>query len=311
MSQPHDLPRTKPALALAVGVLAVSSGSIFVRLSDAPPLVTAAWRMTFATALLLPFAWWSARDELRRLSRGDLATGALAGFFLALHFATWITSLSFTSVANSTVLVNTAPVWVALLTPWLTSDRITPRAWLGISASVAGAVVIGFGDFTGGTRALIGDALALAGSLALALYLLSGRRLRARLSLPAYLSVCYSSAAALLWICVLAVGLPFTGFSVGTWGALLGMALISQHLGHSSYNWAMRHFSAGFIAVCLLGEPVISSLLAWWLFDETLTWLKAAGGALILAGIYLAATARTKTCADIDAGVPHPVQDSK
>ena len=164
------------------------------------------------------------------------------------------------------------------------------RAWLGIGVSVAGGVVIGFGDFSGGSRALIGDGLALAGSLALALYLLSGRRLRTRLSLPAYLSVCYSSATVLLWICVLVAGLPFTGFSSTTWGALLGMALISQHLGHSSYNWAMRYFSAGFIAVCLLGEPVISSLLAWRLFGEALTGMKIFGGALILAGIYFSAT---------------------
>lgn len=287
--------RTKPALALAVSVLAVSSGSIFVRLCDAPPLVTAAWRLTLATALLLPVAWWKARDEVRQLSRGDLGIGALAGFFLALHFATWITSLSFTTVANSTVLVNTAPVWVALLTPWLTRDRVTPRAWLGIGASVAGGMVIGFGDFSGDSRALVGDALALFGSLALALYLLSGRRLRARLSLPAYLGVCYSSATVLLWCFVLAGGLPVTGFGRGTWGALFGMALISQHLGHSCYNWAMRYFSAGFIAVCLLGEPVISSLLAWRLFGEALTGIKVTGGALILVGIYLSATSQTKT----------------
>ena len=289
---PH---RALPSLALAVSVLAVSSGSIFVRLCDAPPLVTAAWRLTFATALLLPFVWWKARDEVRKLSRGELGIGALAGFFLALHFATWITSLSFTTVANSTVLVNTAPVWVALLSPWITRDRVTPRAWLGIGTSVAGGVVIGFGDFSGGTRALIGDALALAGSLALAFYLLGGRRLRAKLSLPAYLGVCYSSATVLLWCCVLVAGLPFTGFGSNTWGALFGMALISQHLGHSSYNWAMRYFSAGFIAVCLLGEPVISSLLAWRLFGEVLTVMKIFGGALILVGIYLSATVHTNS----------------
>ena len=290
MHQSEPRPRFNPALVLLTGVLAVSSGAIFVRLSEAPSLVTAAWRLTFATLLLLPYALWKARDELRRLSRRELGLGMVAGLFLALHFATWISSLSFTSVANSTVLVNTTPVWVALLTPWLTRDRVSRRAWLGIGASVAGGIVIGLGDFAGGTRALIGDGLALAGSLALAGYLLSGRTLRARLSLPAYLTVCYSSATVLLWACVLVAGLPATGFNAKTWGALLGMALVSQHLGHSSYNWAMKYFSAGFIAVCLLGEPVLSSLLAWQLFGEALTWGKAAGGALILAGIYLAAT---------------------
>ena len=283
-------PRFNPTLVLLVGVLAVSSGAIFVRLSEAPALVTAAWRLTFATLLLLPYALWKVRPELRQLTRHELGLGALAGVFLALHFATWISSLSYTSVANSTVLVNTAPVWVALLAPWLTHDRVTRRAWLGIAASVAGGVVIGLGDFAGGTRALIGDGLALTGSLALALYLLSGRKLRAKLSLPAYLTVCYGSATVLLWACVFVAGLPATGFNAKTWAALFGMALVSQHLGHSSYNWAMKYFSASLIAVCLLGEPVLSSLLAWWLFSEALTWGKATGGALILAGIYLAAT---------------------
>lgn len=292
MPSAAERPRFNPAIILIIGVLAVSSGAIFVRLAESPPLVTAAWRLSFATLILLPYTLWKTRDELGRLSRRDLAIGALAGFFLALHFATWISSLSFTSVANSVVLVNTAPVWVALMTPWVTRDRVSRRAWLGIAASVTGAAIIGFGDFASGSRALIGDGLALGGSLALAIYLLLGRKLREKLSLPAYLTVCYSSATLLLWACVLVAGLPVTGFNAKTWGALFGMALVSQHLGHSSYNWAMKYFSAGFIAVCLLGEPVLGSLLAWWLLGEALTWGKALGGAIILAGIYLAATER-------------------
>jgi drug/metabolite transporter (DMT)-like permease len=302
--------RFNPIFILILGVVAVSSGAIFVRLADSSPLVTAAWRMTLATLVLLPYAFWKARGELRQLSRRELGLGALAGFFLALHFATWISSLNFTSVANSTVLVNSTPVWVAIMTPWLTRDHVSRRAWLGIATSVAGGIVIGLGDFAAGTRALLGDGLALAGSLALAFYMLCGRNLRARLSLPAYLTVCYSSATILLWACVLVAGQPATGFNAKTWGALFGMALVSQHLGHSSYNWAMKYFSAGFIAVCLLGEPVLSSLLAWWLFDEALTWGKAAGGALILAGIYLAATASNpfaKSRPNESASIPNDV----
>jgi drug/metabolite transporter (DMT)-like permease len=297
---PAPRPRFPPGLALVAGVLAVSSGAILARLSEASPLVTAAWRVGLATLLLAPFAWWHARAELRGLSRRELGLAALSGGFLALHFATWISSLSYTTVANSVVLVNTNPVWVALLTPWFTRDRVSARAWVGVGVSVAGGVVIGCGDFTGGSRALLGDGLALVGGMAAAGYLLLGRRLRARLSLLAYVTVCYGSAAVVLWVAVLAAGLPVTGFSGQTWGALLGMALVSQNLGHSSYNWALKYFGANVIAVSLLGEPVLSSLAAWWLFGEALTWVKAAGAALILAGIYVSATVGAGTAGERD-----------
>jgi drug/metabolite transporter (DMT)-like permease len=290
MNTPAPPPRFPPGLALVTGVLAVSTGAIFVRLSEAHPLVTAAWRVGLATLFIAPFAWWRARAELRALTRADLALAMLSGVFLALHFATWIASLSHTSVANSVVLVNTNPVWVALLTPWLTRDRVSRRAWLGVLVSVAGAGVIGWGTIAGGSRAWLGDGLALAGGLAAAGYLLLGRRLRERLSLLAYITVCYSSAAVVLWVAVLTAGLPCTGFPLPTWGALLGMAVISQCLGHSSYNWALKHFGASVIAVSLLGEPVLSSLAAWWLFGEVLNGTQAIGAAFILTGIYLSAT---------------------
>lgn len=283
--------RFNPVWVLATGVLAVSTGAIFVRVAAAPPLVTAAGRLGLATALLLPFALGRSRVEFSALRRGEWALAGLSGGFLALHFATWITSLDFTTVASSVVLVNTQPIWVALLMPWLTRDRMSGRAWLGVAASVAGGVVIGCGDFAVGGRALLGDGLALVGSVAAAIYLLLGRRLRARLSLPAYATVCYGSAAVLLWAVVLGARLPVAGVSFKSWSAIFGMALISQHLGHSSYNWALKFFRPEIIAVSLLGEPVIASLLAWWLFGEALTPGKAAGAALILGGIYLVATA--------------------
>lgn len=282
-------PPFPPGLALVLGVLAVSTGAIFARLSEAHPLVTSAWRLTLAMAVLAPMAAWRARAELRSVSAGQLGLAGLSGLLLALHFATWISSLSYTTVANSVVLVNTSPVWVALLAPWLTRDRLSAKAWVGVAASVVGGAVIGLGDFAGGTRALVGDGLALAGGVAAAGYLLLGRRLREGLSLLPYVTICYGCAALTLWIVVLAARLPVTGFGARTWGALCGMALVSQVIGHSSYNWALRYFGASVIAVTLLGEPLLGSLAAWWLFGEALTWLKAAGAALILAGIYLAA----------------------
>ena len=296
-------PPINPYLPLLFGVFAVSTGAIFARLADAPALVTAAYRVGLATLILAPFAWWKARDELRKLSRGDFLLAALAGLFLALHFATWISSLDFTSVANSVVLVNTNPLWVGLLTPLIAKERVGRRTIAGILISVVGGVFIGFGDFAGGARALLGDGLALAGSICAAVYLLLGRNLRRKLSLLSYVFVCYGSAAVLLWIAVLGLGLPVTGYSSGTFAAFGAMALISQVIGHSSYNWGLKWFSAGLIAVTLLGEPIFSTILAYFLFDEGLTWMKFVGGACILSSIYLVAagekSAHRQSTADV------------
>ena len=284
-----DAPPFNPSLALVSGVLAVSTGAIFARLAEAPALVIAAYRLGLASVILAPIAWWQARDELLSLRKKDYLLAILAGLFLALHFGTWISSLDYTSVANSVVLVNTNPLWVGVLTPLISKDRLTLLTKLGIVISVMGGVIIGAGDFVAGGQALWGDFLALLGSICAALYLLLGRNLRRELSLLAYVVLCYGSAAIILWTSVLVLRLPIAGFSMGTYTAFAGMALISQIIGHSSYNWALKWFSASLIAVSLLGEPIGATILAYIIFAEGLTWAKSIGGGLILAGIYLAA----------------------
>jgi drug/metabolite transporter (DMT)-like permease len=278
-----------PLLALALGVGAISTGAIFARVADAPSLVIAAYRVGLAALILAPFAWWKCSREIAALSRSDWKTVLGAGFFLAVHFATWIASLDYTSVASSVVLVNTIPLWVGILTPFLTGERPGRGTLAGIALSFVGGVFISAGDFAVGDRALFGDALALAGGLSAAIYIMLGRKVRPRMTLLAYVTACYGSAGLLLWGMVLLSGTPCVGFSVPTWWAFLGMAIIPQILGHSSYNWALRWFSSATVAVCLLGEPIGSTLLAWIFFGETLTAWKTAGGALILAGIVLAA----------------------
>ncbi len=282
-------PPFNPAIALIIGVMAVSTGAIFARLADAPALVIAAYRVGLATVVLLPVAWFTARQELLRLSLKDLRLAMLSGLFLALHFATWISSLDYTSVANSVVLVNTNPLWVGIFTPLITKDPIKRATVVGIGVSVIGGVIIGAGDFATGGKALWGDFLALTGSICAAAYLLLGRRLRKKLSLTAYITVCYGSAAVILWGLVLALRLPITGFSHQTLAAFWAMALFTQLVGHTSYNWALKWFSSGMIAVCLLGEPIGSTILAYILFHEGLTVSKFMGGAFILSAIYITA----------------------
>ncbi|MFC1857586.1 DMT family transporter [Thermodesulfobacteriota bacterium] len=285
----NGVPPFNPYFALVSGVLAVSTGAIFARLADAPALVIAAYRVGLATLIIAPIAWWKAGAELKNLSKKDFKLAILSGFFLAMHFATWISSLDYTSIANSVVLVNTNPLWVGLLAPLITKDRMKKATIVSIIISVIGGGIIGAGDFATGGKAVFGDLLALAGSICAAFYLLLGRNLRRKLSLLGYIMVCYGSAAVILWIIVLGLNLPVAGFTTNTYTAFWAMALITQLIGHTSYNWALRWFSTSLIAVSLLGEPIGSTILAYIIFNEGLTWAKVIGGTLILSAIYIAA----------------------
>ena len=275
-----------PYWVLTIGVVGVSTGALFVRLADAPALVTAAYRLGIALLCILPFAYWKARAEIFSLTHRQSLFGILAGFFLALHFASWISSLDYTSVANSVVLVNTIPLWVAILTHLVTKEKVKAHTWMAILLALIGAFILCGDSFSINQGALRGDGLATAGAFFAAIYILLGRNLRSRLSLLAYVTICYGSATFFLWMAVLASGQATTGFSNETWWAFLGLALLSQLLGHTSYNWALKWVGASMVAIALLGEPVGAVILAWLFLEETLTWQKALGGAIILYGIY-------------------------
>lgn len=259
---------------------------------EASPLAKAAWRTTLATLLLLPFAARSLRPALRALQPRERALLAASGLALALHFAAWIASLDLTSVASSLVLVCTSPLWAALLSPWLTGERVRPREWLGIALLLAGVAVIGGADFRVGGGAWLGDLLALGGAVAVAVYLLLSRRLQRRVPALAFLCFAYGGAAGWLLLGCLAAGLPLAGFGGQTTLALLGLALVPQLLGHSGYNLALRWLPASTVAIASLGEPVLGSLLAWWLLGVVPPAATVAGGAIILAGIVIGLSGR-------------------
>ena len=280
--------------ALTIGILAISTGAIFVKLADAPSLVIAAYRVGIASVILIPIAVLTVRHELQDMSASDWRFALLAGFFLSLHFAAWVASLKFTSVANSVVLVNTSPIWVGIFAPFITNEKMKPMVLVSILLSVSGAIVIGLGDYASRENALWGDCLALAGGVCTAGYLLMGRRLRQKLSLIAYVSVCYGCAAFILWILVLLFDMQIWGFSDQTVTAFFAMALFPQLIGHSSYNWALRYFSTGFVAVSLLGEPIGSTFLAYIIFHEGLTGMKVIGGIIIMGAIYMAARSENR-----------------
>jgi len=287
--------RALPFLVLGAGVVVVSFASILIRYAQADgaaSLTIAAVRLTLAGAALAPFAWMRAGDEMLRLGRRELGLCVVSGILLALHFWAWITSLENTSVASSTVLVTTNPLWVALASAIWLRERPGRGATIGIALCVAGSLLIFAADAGRGSGArapLLGNAQALAGALAASGYLLMGRALRARVSLAAYIWIAYSSAALLLLVAVALLRLPVWSLSGSAWLCMAGLALGPQLIGHTTFNWALRRLSATFVAVAILGEPVGAALFAWLLFGERFSVLQAIGFAALLAGIFAAA----------------------
>lgn len=298
-------PRFPPLVALFVAVGAASTASIFIRYAQAyaPSLSIAAWRLGLATAVLLPIAWLRHRQDLRRVAPADLGWIALSGALLSIHFATWITSLAYTSVASSVVLVSIAPLFVGLLSPLFLHERPTRRVAFGILMAFAGTLVIAGQDACAGSAAgfacpplrelfggpaLRGDLLALAGAATVAGYMLIGRRVRARVPLIPYISLTYGCAAVGLILMALIAGQPLAGFPAPAYGWFALLAIGPQLIAHSTYNWTLRWLPAALVSISLLGEPVGSTALAWLLLGEVPAGWTLAGAAVILAGIVLA-----------------------
>jgi drug/metabolite transporter (DMT)-like permease len=271
-----------------VGIAAVSTASVLIRLAHAPALVVGAWRLLLATAVLTPWGWPRLRREWPGLTRRQVVYLALAGVALAVHFAAWISSLSYTTVSSSVILVSTNPIFVGLASRYLLRERVSARQAVAIGVAVVGSAVVGYGDVGMSGRAMWGNALALLGALAASAYILLGREVRRTLSTQAYVWPCYGIAGLLLLAMCLLTRQPLMGYSGHTYLMLVLLALGPQLLGHSTFNWALAHFSPVFVTLAILGEPVGATLLAYLALGEAPGAITLAGGALILGGIYMA-----------------------
>jgi drug/metabolite transporter (DMT)-like permease len=280
-------------LWMVVGVVAISTSPILIRLAAVPALALAFWRCLAGAAVLAPFA---RRGRAGGLARGDLALLGMAGVFLAAHFALWNASLALTSVGAATTLVSCTPLFVGIGARFL-GEAPGRRTWAGIALATVGAVVIGVSDALAGPVAgaqatgasgLLGDVLAFAGAAAVAVYLLIGRVMRQRLPVSTYAASVYGTAAAVLLPACLLTGSSLGGYAAGSWLAVAGVVIGPQLLGHTVFNSLLTSVSATVVSVVLLIEPVGATALAWLLFHE----LPAAGfwvGApLVLAGSWLA-----------------------
>ena len=279
----------KPYLTLFVGVLAVSFAAIFIRLADAPPLVIAAYRLTIASIILIPIASIKSMRGLKKLSRRDMLLILLSSISLALHFGLWITSLSYTSIASSVVLVTSHPAFVAIISYFLWGERLNRLTIGGIAIALIGVIVINYGGFTFGSQALLGNLLALLAGFVVAVYLIIGSQLRARINLLSYLTLIYSCAAVILLIATVISGHSFFGYSPTTYIMLILLALVPQLIGHSSLNLAVRLVPVTLVSVAILGEPVGATLLGWLIprIGEIPTVNEIVGGLLVLGGIFI------------------------
>jgi drug/metabolite transporter (DMT)-like permease len=235
------------------------------------------------------------------MSRRDVWVAVLSGAFLAAHFATWIPSVRYTTVAASTVLVTAAPVFVAIASAWM-GERVPRGTRYGIALALLGALVVSGGDFGISGRAVYGDVLSLLGAIFAAGYFLIGRSLRQRLPLLVYVTIVYASCTILLAPVMAAGGTPFTGFPGATWGLFVLMAIVPQIMGHTVFNFLLRDLDPTVVTVGIMGEPVGASLLALAFFGEAPSWWTAVGGVLVLAGIYWAITSQARR------EVPVPVE---
>jgi drug/metabolite transporter (DMT)-like permease len=274
-----------PYLTLSLAVLFVSFGAILVRLASAPPLAVSFFRVALASALLLPFAAGDARRAWPALSPRHRLLLLGSGLALALHFATWIASLSYTTVASSVLLVNTAPLFAVFLSRFFLREQPPLAVRAAIPVAFAGAALIAAGDWAGSPGTLLGNGLAVAGAVTVAVYQVIGRGLRAALPLNAYVLGVWATAAAALAALAAAFGVPLSEYPPRTWLLFLVLALVPTIGGHGLVNKSLRSLPAPTVGLFLLGEPVLASLLAWLLFREAPGPWTLAGGAIVLVAL--------------------------
>jgi drug/metabolite transporter (DMT)-like permease len=289
-------------LVLLVGLVAASMAAIFIRFAQAegvPSLAIAAGRLTIAVLVLTPFVLARHWSAIRALSRRDLLLIFVSGFFLAIHFAAWVTSLEFSSVMISVVLVSSGPIWVALLEVMFLKTRLGWLIVAGIAIAVLGGIIIGFpsGDqsLSLDNASVTGGLLALLGAMTVSVYVVIGRNVRARLASLPYIWLVYGVAALLLLLVLFVTRTPITGYSTEGYLWVVIMALVPQLIGHSSFNYALGYLPATFVSVAAQVEPIGSAVAAYFLFNEVPTSIQFAGSLVLVVGVLVVIWGQART----------------
>jgi drug/metabolite transporter (DMT)-like permease len=282
-----EKPKINPYAAVVIGVLSVSTSAIIVKLCNAPSGVIAFYRLFFSVLFMLPIFLKKHIHELKLITKKDLLFSTFAGILLAFHFILWFESLNFTSVASSTVLVTLQPLFAFIGTYIFFKEKLSGKAIVSGLITIAGSVLISWGDFRISGSALYGDFLALIACALITAYLLFGQTVRKRLSLVTYTFIVYLISSITLFIYTLAVKQPLYPYKLNDWVYFILLAIVPTLLGHTLFNWSLKWISTSIISMAILFEPVGATILAYFLLDESTVWSQIVGGLIVIGGISL------------------------
>ena len=276
-------------ISLFFVVFALSTSAIFVKLADAPPAITAFYRLFFAMLVLLPFllAQKSLRQELTSLSKKQWGLGILSGLFLSCHYVLWFESLNYTSVASSTVIVTLQPLFSLVGSYFLFKERFSKGAIVGCFVAIIGCFIIGWQDFQISGQALYGDILAFIAAGIITAYFFIGQSVRKDLSLIPYSIIGYGSSSIFLAVYALFMKESFFDYSASTWWSLVGLAVIATIFGQTIFNWLLKWLSTTVISMSILGETIGTCILAYFILDEMISVQQGIGIVVILLGLAL------------------------
>lgn len=277
-----------PIIMIVIGVIGISLSSIFVKYSESPSAVTAAFRLLWTILLMTPVVWGKSvvTKELMQLDKKTALLSGLSGLFLAIHFVLWFESLKHTTVASSTTIVCTEVIWVSMGFCLFMKGKLAKRALGAIGITLIGSILIAYADSSAGEFHLYGDGLALLAAIAVAIYVLIGRVVRQNVSTTVYTYVVYAVCGVVLVFLCLVQGYELFSFGISPILVGLLLAVFSTILGHSIFSWCLKYFSPSFVSASKLCEPVVAAIFASALFGEFPTPIQLLGGVLILGGVF-------------------------
>ncbi len=285
---------------LLIGILSVSLSSILIKLTyDVPAIIISTYRLIISSVILLSWAKYK-NIPLKTANTRDFFIAILSGFFLSIHFISWIASIKYTSIASSVTLVSTSPVFVIIFSLLFFKEKPSARTLIATAMAIAGSAIIAYSDkdLTGSSaypKPILGDILAIVGAVAVSIYFMSGSHLRRYLTTFQYITLVYSFSALFTLIFALLSAKPFLGYRPISYLLMVLMAIIPQLLGHTSFNWALKHIKANAVAIATLGEPIGASILAYIIFHQSISLMKALGMAIVLLSIATAIKESTRT----------------